>query len=135
MREWMTVPFYIVDCPYKPLGTIVLRISEDYHLSGFPFMYITGLFIRIISKFRISDVNPLKDVEKINNPVLFIHGGADVYVPTYMSRQMYERKKGSKALYLVPEAGHARSIHMNPEEYEKKVFEFVEKALNNNTLS
>lgn len=119
--------FYIADCPYSNLWDLLsLRLAKDYHLPGFPFLHITSLFIRILSKFRVTDVNPLKDVEKINNPVLFIHGEADYYVPTYMSRQLYERKKGSRDLYIAPEAGHVRSLYVNPKEYEKRVFEFIE---------
>jgi len=122
--------FYIADCPYSSLWEqLSIRMAKDYHLPEFPFAYITSLFIRMISKFWITDVNPLKDVEKINNPVLFIHGEMDVYVPTYMSRQLYEKKKmGFKGLYIAPDAGHSRSLQVNPEEYEKRVFEFLEGA-------
>ncbi len=120
------VSFYICDCPYSSLWEqLSLRFKEDYHLPKIPFLYITNLFIKIIARFWVRDVNPLADIKKINNPVLLIHGDADKYVPTEMSRQLYEAKKDNKVLYIVPQATHARSLQMNPEEYEKRVFEFI----------
>jgi len=88
-------------------------------------MYIADIFIRLRAKFSIKDVKPIDDVMKIDKPVLFIHGDADDYVPTSMSVEMYERKKGLKEIYLALEAGHALSIKADPKNYENKVFAFL----------
>ena len=48
--------------------------------------------------------------------MLFIHGDADDYVPTWMVYPLYEAKPGEKELWLVPGAGHAYSYRDNREE-------------------
>ena len=54
---------------------------------------------------------------KCELPMLFIHGDADDYVPTWMVYPLYEAKPGEKELWLVPGAGHAYSYRDNREEY------------------
>lgn len=121
-----SVDFYIADCPYSSLWEQLAHLlKRDYHLPVFPFMYIADIFIRLRAKFSIKDVKPIDDVMKIDKPVLFIHGDADDYVPTSMSVEMYERKKGLKEIYLALEAGHALSIKADPKNYENKVFAFL----------
>ena len=61
--------------------------------------------------------------------MLFIHGEADDYVPTWMVRPLYEAKPGDKELWLVPGAGHAASYRDNREEYTRRVGEFVGKYI------
>ena len=42
-------------------------------------------------------------------PILFIHGNADDYVPTYMGVELYESYRGEKELLLIDGAGHGAS--------------------------
>ncbi len=121
--------FYIADCPYSNLWELLAyRMKSDFRLPVFPLMHITDLFIRWRGKFRIKDVNPVEDVKKIEKPVLFVHGQDDHYVPTKMSKEMYAAKRGLKEIYIAQGAGHAQSLQVDPEKYEKKVFEFLKKA-------
>ena len=64
---------------------------------------------------------------KCELPMLFIHGDADDYVPTWMVYPLYEAKPGEKELRLVPGAGHAYSYRDNREEYTAVVRAFVGK--------
>ncbi|EKC68011.1 alpha/beta hydrolase, partial [human gut metagenome] len=52
-------------------------------------------------------------------------GDADDYVPTWMVYPLYEAKPGEKELWVVPGATHAMSYRDNPEEYTRRVGEFV----------
>lgn len=121
--------FYIADCPYSNLWELlVYLLKRNYHLPAFPFMQTADFFIRLQGKFSLKSVNPYDDVKKINNPVLFIHGEYDDYVPASMSIEMHKAKKGLAELYIAPGAGHADSIRINPEAYENIVFSFLKKA-------
>lgn len=123
------VDFYIADCSYSSFwGQLSHVLKTRYHLPVFPFLYLTDLFVRIRGKFRLRAICPLEDVKKIKHPVLFIHGDEDTYVPTQMSVDMFEAKKGFKQIYLAAGATHAQSMKVDPDKYENTVFSFLTKA-------
>ena len=77
--------------------------------------------------WNFREASALAQVAKCELPMLFIHGDADDYVPTWMVYPLYEAKPGEKELWLVPGAGHAYSYRDNREEYTAVVREFVGK--------
>ena len=58
-------------------------------------------------------------------PVLFLHGAEDRFVTPRNARELYERTKGKKELYLIPGAEHAVSVFAAPEEYKEHVTTFL----------
>ena len=60
-------------------------------------------------------------------PILFIHGGADKFVPTRMVHELYAAAPGSKELLIVPEAEHAGAAYTDTEKYWTAVFDFAAK--------
>ncbi|MEG2574169.1 MAG: alpha/beta hydrolase, partial [Bacteroides sp.] len=61
--------------------------------------------------------------------LLFIHGSADTYVPTWMVYPLYEAKPVPKELWIVPNAIHAMSYRDDTTKYVAKVKSFVEKYI------
>ena len=61
--------------------------------------------------------------------MLFIHGDADTYVPTWMVYELYKAKPEPKELWIVPGATHAMSYRDDTEEYVNKVRLFVDKYI------
>lgn len=57
--------------------------------------------------------------------MLFIHGDADTFVPTWMVHPLYEAKPAPKGLWIVPGAEHAVAYKENAEAYTRKVRDFV----------
>ncbi|MBE3571003.1 MAG: alpha/beta hydrolase, partial [Bacillales bacterium] len=53
----------------------------------------------------------------------------DDYILPDMSKELYERKKGPKQLYLAKNGAHARSYLENPEEYENVVRKFLRESV------
>ena len=62
-------------------------------------------------------------------PMLFIHGDADTFVPTWMVYPLYEAKPEPKELWIVPGATHAMSYKDYPQEYTEHVKKFVGKYI------
>lgn len=123
------VDFFIADCAYSSLKQQLTHLlKKDYHLPAFPFLHITDLFVRLRGKFSIKEVSPLAAVKNIRKPILFIHGDADTYVPTFMSEEMYNAKQGNRRLYLVSGAAHAQSYKADPVRYEAEIFAFLKLA-------
>ncbi len=121
------VSFIVADCPYASLWEQFRYIlKRDYHLPAFPVLYVSSL----VSKFRIGatikEIEPIKGVNEIEAPILWIHGAEDNFVPTEASKQMYEKRTGKKQLYLVEKAGHADAYQVNSKKYEEVVKSFLE---------
>ena len=58
-------------------------------------------------------------------PILFIHGGADDFVPVYMLEQLYDACTTDKYRLTIPSAPHARSYYIDPQRYTKAVEAFI----------
>lgn len=75
------------------------------------------------------EASSLKQLAKCERPMLFIHGDADDFVPTFHAYKNYEAKtKGYKELWIAPGAVHANSFAKHPEEYKQRVRDFLAKA-------
>jgi fermentation-respiration switch protein FrsA (DUF1100 family) len=67
-------------------------------------------------------------IEKVNRlqvPVLFIHGTDDRTVPPEMSRQLYQRTTSSKQLTLISGGGHNNSASVGGDRYLQAVRDFI----------
>jgi pimeloyl-ACP methyl ester carboxylesterase len=69
----------------------------------------------------------LDKIEKVQVPVLLIHGAADTYVPPEMSQQLYERAHSPKQLKLIAGGEHTYSASVGWIEYRDVVTAFVKK--------
>ncbi|NJN58229.1 MAG: alpha/beta fold hydrolase [Leptolyngbyaceae cyanobacterium SL_5_9] len=66
--------------------------------------------------------------KSLQMPVLFIHGTADVQVPSVMSEALYAAAPEPKQIWLVPNAGHNDVADVAGAEYLQVVRRFVERA-------
>ncbi|MCX7884009.1 MAG: alpha/beta hydrolase [Caloramator sp.] len=121
------ITFAIEDCGYCDLEELLKhRLSREYHIKYFPMVKLASFVTKIRKGWKFSDVSALKHISKVNIPMMFIHGELDDYVPTYMSKKMYDMKKGSNdLLYIAPNAAHAQAYLCNMKEYEEKVDSFL----------
>ena len=104
-------------------------LNHYYHLPAFPFLPISSLFSKLRAGYSFGQCSALEQLKKAGSPILFIHGGRDEFVPTWMSRQMYEEYAGPKQLYIAPQADHATSYFQHTEEYEQAVRRFLEQMV------
>ena len=75
----------------------------------------------------------MKQLEKSERPVLFIHGEKDDFVPTEHVYKNYEAKtKGYKELWIAPDSKHAMSYKDHPQEYTQHVRDFLAKVKKDN---
>jgi uncharacterized protein len=120
------VSFCVADCSFSDLTKLFeYRFQVEYKLPSFRALQITRLFTRLRTGMILKDISPIRDVANLETPIFFIHGSEDLYIPTQMSIDMYNSKKGTRKLYLAPNARHAESIVMNSEEYDRLLEEFL----------
>ncbi|MBQ8503901.1 MAG: alpha/beta hydrolase [Clostridia bacterium] len=76
------------------------------------------------------DTNALGAVARAKVPMLFIHGGDDKFVPTYMVYLLHDACTAEyKDLLIVPGADHAQSYYTDKKAYEGKMDEFISKFI------
>ena len=81
-----------------------------------PFFFTTGVIARAVTlaeqqaHFEVDAVSPVKAAARIRQPVLLIHGAADVDTPPEHSQRVFEALAGPKQLILVPGAHHNQSL-------------------------
>ena len=93
------------------------------------FSNITNVFCRAISKYDLKkDADPLGTMPNAKNPVLFIHGEEDLYVPCSMVYENYDACAAEiKQLLTVPGAGHVLSFLVDEAAYRNAVHTFLGK--------
>ncbi len=118
--------FYISDGSFTTLPELLkFRLKADFCLPAFPLYHIASLFSKLRAGFFFKSILPLYSIQDTRVPVLFIHGGADTYIPTEMGKRLFESYRGRKSLYLCPGAKHSESFLTDKKEYEKRVKEFL----------
>jgi uncharacterized protein len=71
----------------------------------------------------------IKKIPRLKMPVLFIHGTADLTVPSFMSQKLYAAAPEPKTLILVPGAGHNDMATVAGSQYLQWVKSFVFKKM------
>lgn len=62
-------------------------------------------------------------------PILLIHGEKDSYIPIAQSQDLYDLAVGPKSLWIVPGAGHNKSVLVAPKIYAERVLCFFDEHL------
>lgn len=97
-------------------------------LPGFPLLNILGWQCKWFLKLDIKANDSRKCVAATKLPILFLHGGADAFVPPAMAEACCAACAGEKKLAIFEEAAHAQSHFKHPEQYEHEFFAFVERV-------
>ena len=124
--------FAVADCPFADLhDQLMYNLRSMKHLPAWPFEGCANMILKMRAGFEYADVSPANELRQKNGladvPVLFIHGTADKLIPYTNTLRLYDLKRGKKALYICPGAGHVRSISVNREKYYETVNAFLDK--------
>lgn len=124
------VKFVVADCPYSDLAKLMYhQLKVLNKIPTFPLLRLVNRRMERLAGFRMEQVSPLRAVEHSKIPVLFVHGTDDNYVPTYMSKELYEHKPEPKRLLLVEGAVHANAYAVDPKRYAEEVHALIHDAL------
>ncbi|MCC8153636.1 MAG: alpha/beta hydrolase [Tannerellaceae bacterium] len=122
---------FVEDCGYTSVwDEFAYKLKAEYGLPAFPLLYTTSLYCRIKEGWSFKEASALKQVQKCNLPMFFIHGDKDTYVPTWMVYDVYEAKQGDKELWVVPGVEHAVAYWDFTDEYVERTKEFVGRYIN-----
>lgn len=120
----------VEDCGYTSVwAEFRSELSYLYRLPAFPVLYLADAAAGLRAGYRFQEASSLRQLRKANRPMLFIHGGADRFVPYEMLRQNFAAcKSAAKKMLTVEGAGHAEAYLREPERYWQTVFSFLKDA-------
>lgn len=112
----------IADCPFDSLeNQLQYNIRSRYRFSpGFLLRNVSRISQKMIG-YTIRQVSPIARANRIEVPVLLIHGTDDTFVPTWMGEAIYERIQSPKRMLLVQNAEHVMSYNVAPSSYSSEV--------------
>ena len=108
----------------------IYEINTKLHLPGFPFFQAADFVAKLFLGWAFSEADAIKMIKKSTLPVMIIHGNCDERVPVSNGKNLFEAKeKGYKEIWIVPGGDHITTIKQYPDEYIKKVADFLQKAI------
>ena len=128
----------ITDGAFPTVGTLVpymIRFAKLYVKMGsivekfpsfvFRFVGYRGV-ARAEKKYGCEFLHLESLVGKISpRPWLAIHGQADNYITTDVAERLFQAAREPKQMWIVPKAKHNRSQQVEPEEYRRRLTEFL----------
>ncbi|KGP72678.1 alpha/beta hydrolase [Pontibacillus yanchengensis] len=102
------------------------QLTYLYDLPSFPILEVTSMITKVRAGYSFEEASALKQVEKAEVPIFFIHGAEDELVPTDMAHRLYEAASGKNRLWIVPGAKHTEGYTVAEEEYKERITQFIE---------
>ena len=116
----------VEDCGYTSVWDIFRdELAYLFHLPAFPVLNAASGISRLRAGYSFTEASALRQVQKAQVPMLFIHGSEDNFVRTDMVYSLYEACPSEKQLLVVEGAGHGNSCNHAPELYYDTVFDFL----------
>ena len=114
----------LADCGFTTGKEIMECVIRSMHLPpklAYPFIWLGG---KIFGHFDLNHSDATVAMRTCRIPVIFAHGESDDFVPCYMSKVNYDACQTTKALVLIPDAGHGLCYPVDPEGYIRQLREF-----------
>ncbi|MCF7923569.1 MAG: alpha/beta hydrolase [Candidatus Izimaplasma sp.] len=93
------------------------------------FLFGINFYTFIFHKFFLSEINPLKVIEKSTIPILIIHSEKDRAISEAMSKELFEAINTDTKDYLsIKDSKHAMAFSFDQNNYVKKVLKMTNKV-------
>jgi alpha-beta hydrolase superfamily lysophospholipase len=124
----------VIDSSFSSLKSVIQNtFANKSGLPSFPFLPIMETMFNFICKCEIAEMQPVKSITKIRQPLLLIHSCIDKIIPVQESLLMYAQAAGTGAkLWIAPKCKHGWLHKKYPELYKKKILKFLKKHINLN---
>lgn len=123
------INFGVIESTFSDFEEIVREYSRHY--IGFNIEPLTKFLIKRsgkIANFNPKHAKPKLSCQKINQPVLLVHGEKDEKISIKNAYDNFDNIKSNfKELIVVPNALHLNVWEIGGREYFKKVYNFIEK--------
>jgi fermentation-respiration switch protein FrsA (DUF1100 family) len=111
-------------------GVIATSFEHFIGLPAFPFAPLTVAISEFRAGVSLRQLRPVDVVGRISpRPLFIIHCMADRVVPAEHSKRIFEAAKEPKQAWWIPTGGHIDGHVVAPQEYERRVIEFLDRSL------
>lgn len=119
----------VSDCAFTSAEDEFKTVAGEYGFGKVaPALYKTyNVMNKKFSGFDLGETDVRESVSHSRVPMLFVHGGADGFVPTKFVYELYDICNTEKDLLIVEGAGHASAISENGELYKTKLNEIIKR--------
>ena len=118
----------IADCGFTSAhDEFVHLLRYKFRLPIHPFLEGADLVARCLAGFHFSEYSTLDAMADSRLPILFVHGGSDNFVPTWMSERNYAACVSEKELIIVPGAWHGMSYLVDTAQCQTTLKNFFER--------
>ncbi|MBO4780052.1 MAG: alpha/beta fold hydrolase, partial [Selenomonadaceae bacterium] len=137
LPETTNVSAMIEDCGYGNIADVFKALMYAYGSAlGVSGVDLDELFdeVAAVAKtldggYDVADAAPIESIAAVTVPSLFIHGAADVVIPSTNADALYEASGASNKTKLIIEgAGHAKSIVIDTEAYLAAVKKLIDSS-------
>lgn len=91
----------------------------------FPFLYIVMLYIKLCAGANVVTDGPIKRIDNMKKPILFIHSKVDIYSVPEKTVALYDRcPSENKHIEWFDKGGHSKVRINNIEKYDKTIVDF-----------
>ena len=121
---------FVEDCGYTSVwDEFEHELRGRFGLPAFPLLHVADWLCGVEHGWTFREASAVEQVKKCRLPMLFIHGAADDFVPTWMVYELFEVKPQPKEIWVVPGAAHAVSYRDNRDQYVWRVRNFVSRYI------
>lgn len=125
------VKVIVEDCGYSSVsGVFTYQLDDLFGLPEFPVLNAANTVTGLRAGYDLYQASAVEQVAKSETPMLFIHGDEDTFVPYEMVNEVYEAASVEKEKLIIPGAGHAEAVMVDPELYWNTVWSFVGRHIN-----
>lgn len=116
----------IADCGFTSPKDIMSKVAERrYGINGKIILPFVNILCRNIAKFDLYEANVPDAMQQNKLPILFIHGQADDFVPSQMSKENFNACRSKKGLVLVDTVNHGLSYFVNKKKVQNEIQKFL----------
>ena len=117
---------FVADCGYTSAwDEFEGELSNQFGLPPFPILHASSMLCKLQYGWSFGEASAIEQVKRCRQPMLFIHGNSDTFVPTGMVYRLFKAKPSKKSLWTTEGAGHAESYGKHKKEYVQRVRQFV----------
>lgn len=121
----------VADSPYTSVNDLFsYQLQRMFYLPSFPIIPTLNLVTKAKADYSLYEASALDQVQKTNIPILYMHGEADTFVPTKLTKDLYEQTKSEADMLTFSGANHGEGYVIAKEKYVEKLHEFLNKYIN-----
>lgn len=78
-----------------------------------------------MGQFQVRETSPLAAIQRINRPVLIVHGSDDRYIPFEDGKALFAAAHSPKAFYAIANANHDTMLRVGQPELRQRILQFA----------